>query len=131
MNHSWKQEEDLYVSEICTEDFYQQDHPKNKGKQRINPPNRAIVTPFSCVGKFVKAGTMALDLSGLKSQIKPQGGGAQGGKRHYNVRVRVEIVVIDRDLKFRVRYPATATGKIIQGSDKSFSLTAAFEPGTK
>lgn len=74
---------------------------------------------------------MTLDLRPLKAGMIAQGRGTQRQKIHYNVKVLVEILIIDRDLKFRVRYPATEAGAVIQGSDKSSSLIAAFQPGTK
>ena len=74
---------------------------------------------------------MTLDLRPLKAEMISQGRGTQRQKTYYDVEVLVEILIIDRDLKFRVRYPATEEGAVIQGSDKSFSLIAAFQPGTK
>jgi hypothetical protein len=74
---------------------------------------------------------MTLDLRPLKAEMLAQGRGTQRQRTHYDVEVLVEIIIIDRDLKFRVRYPATEKGAVIQGSEKSFSLVAAFQPGTK
>jgi hypothetical protein len=76
---------------------------------------------------------MALDLRPLKAGILAKGSGTrrQRQKTYYDVEVLVELLIIDRDLKFRVRYPATENGEVIQGSDRSFSLISAFQPGTQ
>ena len=47
------------------------------------------------------------------------------------VTVLIEMIVIDRDLKFSVRWPAEAQGAELQDSVKSFTVVAAFEPGTQ
>jgi hypothetical protein len=74
---------------------------------------------------------MALDLRPLKAEMLAKSGGTQRRRTHYDVEVLVELMVIGRDLKFRVRYPATENGELIQGSDRSFSLVSAFQPGTQ
>jgi hypothetical protein len=74
---------------------------------------------------------MALDLRSLKAEIQAKGGRTQGQRTYYDVEVLVELMIIDRDLKFRVRYPATEKGEVIQGSGRSFSLVSAFQPGTQ
>jgi hypothetical protein len=52
-------------------------------------------------------------------------------KRHkIEITVLVEMVVIDRDLKFYVRWPARTDGTVLNRSRNSFTIVAAFEPGT-
>ncbi|KAF2678256.1 hypothetical protein K458DRAFT_317433 [Lentithecium fluviatile CBS 122367] len=105
----WDAEEILFVSETCTEDHYQLTHPKNEGKTR-------------------ELGKIEFNLSHLKGCIplsKPE-----RGRRHYKVTVLIDMVVIDRDLKFFVRWPADEDGGILKGSEETFSMVAAFQPGT-
>lgn len=45
------------------------------------------------------------------------------------VKVLIEMVVIDRNLKFYVRWPALPDGNVLNSQD-SFTIVAAFEPGT-
>jgi hypothetical protein len=54
----------------------------------------------------------------------------QPGKPYYEVTVLVEMVVVDRDLKFFVRWPAK-DGEVLQASQDTFRMVAAFEPGTE
>ncbi|KAF2178399.1 hypothetical protein K469DRAFT_731829 [Zopfia rhizophila CBS 207.26] len=108
----WIAKEVLFASETCTEDYYERTHPKNRGKT-------------TQIGKIV------LDLTHLKEHIMPKiPADPTRGMEHYEVTVMVEMEVIDRDLKFNVRWPADDSGEIIEGSQKSFSIAAAFEPGT-
>ena len=47
------------------------------------------------------------------------------------VTVLIEMTVIGRDLKFLVRWPARKHAAELKDSVKSFSVIAAFEPGTE
>jgi hypothetical protein len=70
-------------------------------------------------------------LNHLKSYIplkKPAD--RKDGISRYEVRVRVDYEIIDRDMKFIVRWPAEEGGDVIAGSQKTVSLAAVFEPGT-
>ncbi|KAF2656351.1 hypothetical protein K491DRAFT_656655 [Lophiostoma macrostomum CBS 122681] len=107
----WTQTEDLYVSETCVDDFFQKKHKKNKGK-------------FKTLGQIV------LNLNDLKRYITPTLSNRKGRRKYFRVEVLIEITVIDRDLKFNVRWPAEESGRIIEGSQRSFSVVAAFQPGT-
>jgi hypothetical protein len=51
-------------------------------------------------------------------------------KPYCTITVLVEMVVIDRDLKIFVRYPARDDGEALQLSQNSFQMAAAFKPGT-
>lgn len=52
------------------------------------------------------------------------------GRSRYEIRVRVDYEIIDRDMKFTARWPAEEGGDVIAGSQKTVSLAAVFEPGT-
>lgn len=54
--------------------------------------------------------------------------GHSKGKQRYEVTVLIDIEVVDRNLKFTVRWPAVDSGDVV--NRESFSMVAAFEPGT-
>jgi hypothetical protein len=122
----WRAEEILYVSETCTEDHYKLSHPKNEGTSVYQYCEVFHADVY--VGKVTELGKIEFDLSHLKGRI-PLSRPVKG-QWHHSVTVLIDIVVIDRDLKFFVRWPANKDGEIVQGSQESFSMVAAFHPGT-
>ena len=104
-------------------------HAKNKGMLVISPLQFFILHSDTMIlDKHEKVGDIKLDLNSLKGSIIPNT--PPGGMKHYRVTVLVDMVVIDRDLKFTVRYPAEEDGDAVRGSGKTFSIVAGFEPGT-
>jgi len=81
------------------------------------------------IEEFSEVGKIPLDLEGLRPYIKLTKGGRKGQDR-YIVDVLVQVSVIDRDLKVTVRWPDNDKGNIVPGSQKSYSIVAAFGPGT-
>ena len=83
------------------------------------------------MGKFITVGKIGLDLNRLKDYVKPTRGAKN--KPLFKVEVRVELVVVDRNLEFTVRWPSSEDGDVLdvtKGSQYRFSMVAAFEPGT-
>ncbi|XPS69479.1 hypothetical protein M3J09_001749 [Ascochyta lentis] len=105
----WIIEEKLWASETCTLDFYKLDHPNN-------------------AGKTMKIGTVEFDVTDMRETIRAAN---KKARRLINKAViLVEMTVIDRNLEFTARWPATQDGQVIQGSRKFFSVASAFTPGT-
>ncbi|KAF1363129.1 hypothetical protein EJ07DRAFT_163038 [Lizonia empirigonia] len=108
--HEWIISEHLWASETCTLDFYKLSHPKN-------------------AGKTTEIGAAEFDISHMKRMVR-----ASNKREDVTLDkavILVEMTVIDRNLEFIARWPATADGQIIQGSRKFFSVTSAFTPGTQ
>lgn len=108
--HEWIIAEPLWASETCTSDFYKLSHPKN-------------------AGKTTEIGAAEFDISHMRRMIR-----ASNKREDVTLDkavILVEMTVIDRNLEFIARWPATAEGQIIQGSRKFFSVASAFTPGTQ
>ncbi|KAF2178402.1 hypothetical protein K469DRAFT_695689 [Zopfia rhizophila CBS 207.26] len=108
----WVCEEIIYESPRCVKDNYLKDDWENKEAEEL--------------------GRVEFDLTHLKKQglIQKQGPASEEGMTHYEVTFQVDMVVIDRDLKFSARWPADETGGVIEGSQRTFSIVTAFDPGT-
>ncbi|CAN9184296.1 unnamed protein product [Alternaria alternata] len=110
----WKGEEVLFISDSCTEDYWQRTSKHNKGKT-------------------TQLGKVVFDVTDLKEHHvkvhKEKGLCTQKWK--IRVEVLLQIEIIGRDLKFFVRWPANREGKLLPASRSSFSLAAAFKPGTE
>jgi hypothetical protein len=106
----WIIEETLWASETCTEDYFQVKHPKNDGK----------VTPI---------GEVEFEVTSMQKRIRAAN--RRDGDLANRVTILIEMTVIDRNLEFIARWPATPDGEIIQGSRKFFSVASAFTPGTQ
>ncbi|CAN9187548.1 unnamed protein product [Alternaria alternata] len=98
----------------CTEDYWQRTSKHNKGKT-------------------TQLGKVVFDVTDLKEHHvkvhKEKGLCTQKWK--IRVEVLLQIEIIGRDLKFFVRWPANREGKLLPASRSSFSLAAAFKPGTE
>jgi hypothetical protein len=106
----WIIEEQLWASETCKKDHYQLDHPNNNGKT-------------------MEIGSVEFDITNMKQKIRSAN--RRTGVLANKVVILVEMRVIDRNLEFTARWPATPDGQIIQGSRKFFSVVSAFVPGTQ
>ena len=106
----WIIEEQLWASETCILDFYKLDHPNN-------------------IGKTMEIGAVEFDISNMRQKIRKDN--REAGEMVDMVVILVEMTVIDRNLEFNARWPATPEGQIIQGSRKFFSVASAFTPGTQ
>ncbi|KZM26023.1 hypothetical protein ST47_g2822 [Ascochyta rabiei] len=106
----WVIEEQLWASETCTLDFYQLDHPKNSGRT-------------------MEIGAVEFDISKMRQKIRTAN--IRADEMADKVVILVEMTVIDRNLEFTARWPATPDGQIIQGSRRFFSIASAFTPGTQ
>lgn len=106
----WIIEEQLWASEECTLDFYKLDHPNN-------------------AGKTMEIGAVEFDISDMRQMIRAVN--KKEKEMVDKVVILVEMTVIDRNLEFTARWPATADGEIMQGSRKFFSVASAFTPGTQ
>ena len=106
----WIIEEQLWASETCILDFYKLDHPNN-------------------IGKTMEIGAVEFDISNMRQKIRKDN--REAGEMVDKVVILVEMTVIDRNLEFNARWPATPEGQIIQGSRKFFSVASAFTPGTQ
>lgn len=51
-------------------------------------------------------------------------------KYFYEVEVLLEMIVIDRNLRFLV-HPVEQNGSVLNGSGDAFCMVAAFRPGTQ
>ncbi|KAB2099689.1 hypothetical protein AG0111_0g12188 [Alternaria gaisen] len=110
----WKGQELLFISDSCTEDYWQRTSKHNKGKT-------------------TQLGRIVFDVTDLKEHhIKAH---KEKGLSTRDLKIRVEVLlqieIIGRDLKFFVRWPANREGKLLPASRSSFSLAAAFKPGTE
>lgn len=76
---------------------------------------------------------MIFDLTHLKQQhVKEhEDKGLSTRTSKINISVLIEMVIIGRDLRFDVRWPAKSDGKLLAASRSSFSVVAAFKPGTE
>lgn len=106
----WIIEEQLWASETSTLDLYKLDRPNN-------------------AAKIMEIGAVEFNIGEMKEQI--QAVNKQEGKIINSVMVLVEMTVIDRNLEFTARWPATPEGQIIKGSRKFFNVASAFVPGTQ
>lgn len=91
-------------------DFYQLSHANNRGKA-------------------VEIGRVEFDISNIRQRIRAAN--QKDAEVLDNVVILVEMKVIDRNMEFSARWPATPDGQIIQGSRKFFSVASAFVPGTQ
>ena len=106
----WILEEQLWASETCVQDFFQLTHPNN-------------------AGKMMEIGAVEFDMTNKRQEIRRQN--RRNGVLLDKAVVLIELTVIDRNLEFTARWPATPEGEIIQGSRKFFSVASAFTPGTQ
>lgn len=106
----WIIEEQFWASETCTRDFYKLNHPNN-------------------AGKTMEIGAVEFDISDMRQRIRTAN--RRNGDMVDKVVILVEMTVIDRNLEFVARWPATPEGQVIQGSRKFFSVASAFVPGTQ
>lgn len=106
----WIIEEQLWASETCTLDFYKLEHSNN-------------------AGKALEIGAVEFDISDMRQTIRA----ANKKEKEIvdKVVILVEMTVIDRNLEFTARWPATVDGKIMKGSRKFFSVASVFTPGTQ
>jgi hypothetical protein len=65
-----------------------------------------------------------------KIRLKKPAGCSKAKGGYYEVTVLIDMEVVDRNLKFTVRLPAENGGVSQTISRDSFSIVAAFEPGT-
>ena len=115
--------EEFFVSDTLTEDHWQRNSTKNKGK-------------WETLGRF------RLDLTqwkedGLMQKRKPPEGSP--GEEHWAVEFDIVMELVGRMIRCSARYPSSgeegertgqATGQTLQNSEVQISITAAFEPGT-
>ncbi|KAF2025869.1 hypothetical protein EK21DRAFT_103649 [Setomelanomma holmii] len=102
----WIAREELYASDTCNEDYFTRSHKKN-------------------IGKTSKFGHVEFDVTHLKSRIE------LFDEEWYEVVLRIELLVIDRNLQFTAYWPANSeNATAIQGSQTSFDMSTAFKPGT-
>jgi hypothetical protein len=85
------------------------------------------------LGKTTQLGRIVFDVTDLKEHhINAH---KEKGLSTRDLKIRVEMLlqieIIGRDLKFFVRWPANREGKLLPASRSSFSLAAAFKPGTE
>ncbi|KAH6633440.1 hypothetical protein C7974DRAFT_171421 [Boeremia exigua] len=106
----WIIEEQLWASESCTLDFFKVDHANN-------------------AGKTMQIGAVEFDISDMRQEIRAANREAR--EKINKVVIMVEMTVIDRNLEFTARWPATPEGQVIRGSRKFFSVASAFTPGTQ
>ena len=106
----WVLEEQLWASPDAVVDFFQLDHPNN-------------------FGKTMQIGAVEFDMTDMRQQVRAAN--IQEGEKPDKVIILVEMTVIDRNLEFTARWPATEEGQIIQGSRKFFSVASLFTPGTQ
>ncbi|RYN89541.1 hypothetical protein AA0120_g6203 [Alternaria tenuissima] len=110
----WKGQEILFISDSCTEDYWQRTSKYNKGKT-------------------TQLGKVVFDVTDLKERHvkahKEKGWSTRSLK--IRVEVLIQIEIIGRDLKFFVRWPANREGKLLPAARSSFSVAAAFKPGTE
>ena len=106
----WVLEEQLWASPDAVKDFYKLDHPHNSGKT-------------------MQIGAVEFNMTDMRQRIRVAN--IQEGEKPDKVVILVEMTVIDRNLKFVVRWPATKEGQIVQGSRKFFSVASLFTPGTQ
>jgi hypothetical protein len=85
------------------------------------------------LGKTTQLGKVVFDVTDLKEHhVKVhKEKGLCTEKWKIRVEVLLQIEIIGRDLKFFVRWPANREGKLLPASRSSFSLAAAFKPGTE
>ena len=106
----WVLEEQLWASPDAVIDFYKLDHPHN-------------------FGKTMQIGAVEFNMTEMRQQIRATN--RQEGEKADKVVILVEMTVIDRNLEFTARWPATEEGHVIQGSRKFFSVASLFTPGTQ
>lgn len=106
----WVLEEQLWASPDAVHDFFQLDHPHNAGES-------------------MQIGAVEFDMTHMRQQIRVAN--ISEGEKADKVVVLIEMTVIDRNLEFTARWPATEDGQIIQGSRKFFSVASLFTPGTQ
>jgi hypothetical protein len=106
----WVLEEQLWASPDAVIDFYKLDHPHNSGKT-------------------MQIGAVEFDMADMRQHIRVAN--MQEGEKADKVVILIEMTVIDRNLEFTARWPATEEGQIIQGSRKFFSVASLFTPGTQ
>ena len=106
----WILEEQLWASETCILDHFKLTHPNN-------------------AGKTMEIGAVEFDMTGKRQHIRREN--RNNRDLQDKVVILVEMTVIDRNLEFTARWPATPEGEIIQGSRKFFSVASAFIPGTQ
>jgi hypothetical protein len=85
------------------------------------------------IGKAKELGRVIFDLTHLKERhVKEHKEKGLSAKRFkIRVEVLIQMVIIGRDLRFHVRWPAKSDGKLLAGSRSSFSVVSAFKPGTE
>lgn len=106
----WVIEEQLWASPDAVKDFYQLDHPHN-------------------IGKTMQIGAVEFNMTNMRQEIRVAN--SQEGEKPDKVVILVEMTVIDRNLEFVARWPATEEGQTIEGSRKYFSVASLFTPGTQ
>lgn len=108
---SFKCEEILYVSDVCTESHYRKSHEKNKTAE--------------------EAGRIVVDMAPLVAQGRvrvknPKPGFI--GQPHYKFKFDLVIKIDGRNLTFEARWPAGKPTEV--KVEDQISMAAAFQPGT-
>ncbi|KAF1845115.1 uncharacterized protein K460DRAFT_416429 [Cucurbitaria berberidis CBS 394.84] len=111
----WKAGQVLYSSQTCTRDFYRRSHPYN-------------------INKTDKLGKIWFYLSSDQREMILNDMTKEGPLRKGQlcvVELLIEMTFIDRDMKITARWPAVSDGEELRRSVDSFSVPAAFVPGTE
>ncbi|KAF2116330.1 hypothetical protein BDV96DRAFT_645660 [Lophiotrema nucula] len=103
-SEDWQRYEAIYSSETATKSFFDLKAPENEDVEKV--------------------GEIHLDLRSFKDKAVKKG-------RVYELDVLVEMEVIDRNLSFKIVWPAMEEGKVIPGGQGKFSMVAGFQPGTE
>lgn len=128
----WKGQEILFISDSCTEDYWQRTSKYNKGQWILYHYCMTRIHML-LLGKTKQLGKVVFDVTDLKERHvrahKERGWSTRSLK--IRVEVLIQIEIIGRDLKFFVRWPANREGKLLPAARSSFSVAAAFKPGTE
>lgn len=150
LDQPWIAEEELFMSETCTEDYWQIDNPKNKGTSLFNYTR--ICANFMYTGNILSQGEIACNLDPLKAPLSVPGVARRKGERntyyyertevhegvethYYEVHIKIVLALAGMNLDINV-WPVDASGEEIRNigalneSGRSFSIAAAFVPGT-
>lgn len=77
----------------------------------------------------MEIGLVEFDISNLRQRIRKAN--KEDGETTDKATILVEMTVIDRNLEFVARWPATSDSEANRGSKTFFSVASAFIPGTQ
>jgi hypothetical protein len=130
---TWIAQHKLFVSDVCTEDFYTRHHNNNRGTLQYIPTYDQRTNQLCLTGKTTELGAVEFDLTYLKDEIRRQSPEEFDNEENYiEVNIRIRLKIIDRNLDFTAYWPADDpdNAKVIRGSHKLMNVVSAFKPGT-